>query len=449
MDEEKKIWLCPADNTYNSGNFCIRCGRPRAEEQKKIALQDESAEDYSDNAKKPLNTVNKETEENAEETEIAAVAADETTKDAAETAAPEIAKSSRSKKSSEKGLFKGAGEKVSEFCGDVAAHFSRLELVRDIKASKRNRNIAIAVAVGVLVLLFVIFGLFIAPRMGICVFGHRWIEADCTHPVTCIVCGKQKGELLPHDFSPATCTEPSVCRVCGEVGAEALDHDWAPATCTEPAECRRCGEHNGENLGHIPGDTRISIAPTVMEPGEEEILCRVCGEVMGTQPCGLKNYIEGSGFTFTVLDYSKLLLSAKENILPDINMLKYTDKTDYDCFAFWLGTEAAATEKVASCMLFDENMELILLSEENYEIKPYVVRWIFDRAWDHGTIEKLIPYILSTLAPAPIDGGTLLDEKDMTVDGLRYIYENNGITCRLTVLTSEACSLDSASKLFG
>lgn len=391
MDEEKKIWICPADNTYNSGNFCIRCGRPRPEEQEKSLLQETTDEDCPENVEIPESAENKETGESTEDAETADISVDELVRDAIVAVEPERAKRGGSKNGAEKSVFTGAGEKVREFCGDVAARFSRLELVRDIKASKRNRNIAVAVAAGVLVLLFFLFGLFIAPRMGICVLGHRWIEADCTHPVTCAVCGKQKGELLPHDFSPATCTEPSVCCVCGEIGAEALGHDWAPATCTKPAVCKRCGEHNGENLGHIPGDTRISTEPTVIEPGEEEILCRVCGEVIGTQPCELKNYIEGSGFTFTVLDYSKLLLRAKDNILPDINMLKYTDKTDYDCFAFWLSTEAAATEKVASCKLFDENMELILLNEENYDVKPYAVRWNFDRAWDQGTIKKLFP----------------------------------------------------------
>ena len=41
-----------------------------------------------------------------------------------------------------------------------------------------------------------------------------------------------------------------------------------------------------------------------------------------------------------------------------------------------------------------------------------------------------------------------MTEKDMTVDGLRYIYENDGVSCRLTVLTTGACSLDSVDKIF-
>ena len=170
--------------------------------------------------------------------------------------------------------------------------------------------------------------------------------------------------------------------------------------------------------------------------------------MIGTQPCSLKNYIDGNGFVFSVLDYSKLLLEAKETVLPEVSMLKYKDKTDNDCFAFWLGTKTAAAERVAICTLYDKNMDLILLNDENYAVKPYAVRWSFTVARDQEAIKTLMPYILRTLSPAPVDAETLMTEKDMTVDGLRYIYENDGVSCRLTVLTTGACSLDSVDKIF-
>lgn len=38
---------------------------------------------------------------------------------------------------------------------------------------------------------------------------HRWIEADCTAPKTCAICGKIEGERLGHTFVE------NVCAVCG------------------------------------------------------------------------------------------------------------------------------------------------------------------------------------------------------------------------------------------
>lgn len=434
MDDEKKIWLCPADNTYNSGNFCIRCGRARvAAETAGSEAEAEAPAEHGEDIPAP---------EKKEPVLTPALA---------ETAESPEVKRTRAKNDRPRsaGTFSDSvGEKVKELCGDVAAHFSRMELVQDIKTDKKNRNITIAAATGLFLALFLIFALLIAPRMGLCILGHRWSDADCTNPRLCTVCGKEKGERLPHDYAPATCTQPATCRVCGAVSGEALGHAWQSATCTEPETCARCGEHNGENLGHIPGETRISVAPTVLEPGEEELLCSVCGEVIENRPCELQNYIDDAGYVFTILDYSKLLVEARENILPEVSMLTYTDVTESDCLAFWLGSETAGTERAATCVFYDQNIAIIPVVEENYGEKPFAVRWSFAKAWDVDTVRKMLPYILSTFSPSPIDGETLLSEKDMTVDGLRYIYENNGYTCRLTVLSTKACENESAASLF-
>lgn len=431
MNDELRIWVCPVDNTYNSGRFCIRCGRRKPESEESAAAQAEP-KDEKQEGPPPLSTA----EKPKAETAPAGDSKSRKASDSLKTNKPAIAPAAV------------IGDKLGEWLGDIGAKLSRNELIRDLKTDRKKRTIAIAALVGALILLYVLFGLLAAPRMGFCMLGHRWSEADCTRPMTCTVCGKEKGETALHEMLPADCLSPATCAFCGLEDGEALGHDWQSATCSAPETCSRCGEHNGEELGHIPGTTRIITPPTVTEPGEEEILCRVCGEAMGTQACELKSYIDGSGFVFPVLDYSKLLIRSEEKLLPELNRLIYKDKLDCDCFAFWLGTEAAATEMVVSCKLYDENMELILITEENYGTKPYAVRWSFAKAWDQETIKTLMPFILSTFSPTPIDGETLLAEKDMTVDGLRYIYENNGTVCRLTVLTTEACSFDTVGKLF-
>lgn len=44
---------------------------------------------------------------------------------------------------------------------------------------------------------------------------HQWIEATCTEPKTCSLCGITEGETLEHDFAPATVDSPKKCKVCG------------------------------------------------------------------------------------------------------------------------------------------------------------------------------------------------------------------------------------------
>lgn len=118
--------------------------------------------------------------------------------------------------------------------------------------------------------------------------GHKWIEATCTAPKTCAVCGATEGEALGHDWQDATCTAPKTCAVCGTTEGEALGHtykdevtdancvtagsvtrtctvcgdeqiitipatgvhEWIEATCTAPKTCAVCGATEGTALGH-------------------------------------------------------------------------------------------------------------------------------------------------------------------------------------------------------
>ena len=51
---------------------------------------------------------------------------------------------------------------------------------------------------------------------------HQWIEATCTEPKTCNLCGITEGEPLGHDFAPATVDFPKKCKVCGLEEGEAI-----------------------------------------------------------------------------------------------------------------------------------------------------------------------------------------------------------------------------------
>ena len=86
-------------------------------------------------------------------------------------------------------------------------------------------------------------------------FGHDWIEADCTEPRTCWNCGETEGEPLGHDWEEATCTEPRTCWNCGETEGRELGHDWGKPDIGGIRTCRRCGETEAVSDGAAGVDT--------------------------------------------------------------------------------------------------------------------------------------------------------------------------------------------------
>lgn len=103
---------------------------------------------------------------------------------------------------------------------------------------KINQTISVLLIIGML------FG------FSSCACSHEWVDATCTAPKTCSLCGETEGEPLGHDFRDATCTTPKTCSVCGETEGDALGHDFRDATCTSPKTCSVCGATEGKALGH-------------------------------------------------------------------------------------------------------------------------------------------------------------------------------------------------------
>ena len=80
-------------------------------------------------------------------------------------------------------------------------------------------------------------------------------------------------------------------------------HSWADATCTEPKTCTECGESEGEPLGHDAfwNVTRVS---SLLEEGEEGLICFRCGEVLETRSLEKKSTaFENGSFSFSADDF--------------------------------------------------------------------------------------------------------------------------------------------------
>lgn len=57
-----------------------------------------------------------------------------------------------------------------------------------------------------------------------------------------------------HIWLDATCTTPKTCSICGETQGAALGHNWIDATCNAPKTCSICEKTNGTAIGHRDGD---------------------------------------------------------------------------------------------------------------------------------------------------------------------------------------------------
>ena len=61
---------------------------------------------------------------------------------------------------------------------------------------------------------------------------HKYSEATCLFPRTCIYCGATTGYAKGHSFKAATCTSPKKCTVCGVTSGSVGGHSWKELTET-------------------------------------------------------------------------------------------------------------------------------------------------------------------------------------------------------------------------
>lgn len=136
---------------------------------------------------------------------------------------------------------------------------------------------------------------------------HDWIDATCTTPKTCKLCGATEGEPLGHieetiQGYAADCTNTGLtdgvrCSRCGEIlvpqqvipalGHEFVEISRTDASCETDGQivyrCSRCNEEKTEvisALGHDYGDWVVTKQPEVGVPGEQQKTCKRCGDVV-------------------------------------------------------------------------------------------------------------------------------------------------------------------------
>ena len=55
---------------------------------------------------------------------------------------------------------------------------------------------------------------------------HSWIDATCTEPKTCALCGETEGEALGHDYSTSNFFKTGVCSRCGDKKLSTVAKIW-------------------------------------------------------------------------------------------------------------------------------------------------------------------------------------------------------------------------------
>lgn len=153
---------------------------------------------------------------------------------------------------------------------------------------------------------------------------HEWVEATCTSPRHCVLCGQKEGSTVDHDWMPATCDRPMTCRICATTDGEANGHVWSTATCTEPETCSICGATQGlcadhdwieancvrpkhcAKCGTVEGSTSGHI--WINATYRDKRYCSVCGQTEGEimdasfSRSGYEfNITEDEAFTYTTL----------------------------------------------------------------------------------------------------------------------------------------------------
>ena len=146
----------------------------------------------------------------------------------------------------------------------------------DSKQDEKNKNDSrkkIIIITASIASALIVIGVLLVLTFVFHIWGnHKWQEATCETPRTCLTCHHTEGEPLGHQWSKATCTEAKKCTVCGKVEGEPLGHSWKDATCETPMTCSRCGKTEGKALGHD--------WPKITDC-EKSYSCKRCGEKSG------------------------------------------------------------------------------------------------------------------------------------------------------------------------
>lgn len=248
---------------------------------------------------------------------------------------------------------------------------------------------------------------------------HQWINASCSAPKTCSLCGKTEGEPLDHRWDKATCTKPKTCVVCGQTKGEALGHHWVEATCSAPKTCSRCGATEGVALPHTPGDPEPA-ADYVNAVYTVTSVCTVCGEIVEQESVPMISLLNDGKFLFNATEFTERLRKCLEKQSSHYSAMLSSPPNEtmgivIDYFDEW----------VASVLFTDETSFIQSGREDDRDISVMIIQFESDDSSDiAGTILALVQACDPALSYSDAqDVGTSIVLSGQKVKA----YEHNGI----------------------
>ena len=125
---------------------------------------------------------------------------------------------------------------------------------------------------------------------------HEWVEATCVYPKQCVICGKEDGKALGHDFIFKETIKESTC---SEEGIDLY-------------VCSRCKEEKNEESikkEHVPGTIEITRQATYNYPGTKAYYCMNCNMLYKTETYELSESEKEEAFKDSCYRYSYDMLA--------------------------------------------------------------------------------------------------------------------------------------------
>ncbi len=107
---------------------------------------------------------------------------------------------------------------------------------------------------------------------------HNWVDATCTKPKTCSLCGETEGEAKGHTGGTATCLAKAVCEACKEEYGEVTAHNYdqnAWGYTSPDGHARLC-----TTTGCQAHETIVAHKPNVPATEKDPSVCTECEYVI-------------------------------------------------------------------------------------------------------------------------------------------------------------------------
>lgn len=116
-----------------------------------------------------------------------------------------------------------------------------------------------------------------------------------------------------------------------EEACDILGHSWIDATCTDPKTCHVCGATEGKAIGHNASEWSEWDINYDEAVNSRELTCIECEEIIETQEETITTFVSGNYFTIHPAGFA----SRFEDSSSRLNNIDYDTKSEYNEYGFY------------------------------------------------------------------------------------------------------------------